>query len=154
MPDIVLSEAEAERIVALPKQVVGFNLWKQGDDGNWYVRMPVESGEQLPLHLYGRFNPRTHHYTFIIFLGRLNLRRLDIGRRHPNPKGSPGKRDVGIVHKHTWTDLYQNRWAYEPEDMKPSDSIAQTFHKFRRECNIALEGIFVEPPRTLQGRLI
>jgi hypothetical protein len=45
MPDTILSEAEAERIIGLPKRISGQNDWQQQDDGNWYTEMPVETEE-------------------------------------------------------------------------------------------------------------
>jgi len=150
MPDTILSEAEAERIIGLPKRISGQINWQQRDDGNWYTEMPVEAEEQLPLRLYGRFNPRTGNYTFILFCGRLNLRRLDVGKRHHNPECD----NVDTPHKHTWTDRFRDKWAYGPTEMEDTDSISGTFAKLLTECNIALDGRFVEPPHAYQRRLI
>jgi hypothetical protein len=150
MPDTILSEAETERIIGLSKRIVGQNQWREGDDGNWYMEMSVEAEEQLPLHLYGRFNPRTGNYTFILFCGRLNLRRLDVGKHHHNPECD----NVGTPHKHRWTDRFRDNWAYEPPEMDDMDSISDTFAKLLTECNITLDGRFVEPPHAYQRRLI
>jgi len=150
MPGTILSEVEAERIISLPKRIVGQNHWQQRDDGNWYIEMPVEAEEQLPLRLYGRFNPRTGNYTFILFCGRLNLRRLDVGKRHHNPECD----NVGTPHKHIWTDRFRDKWAYEPSELNDTESIGDVFLKFLAECNIILEGRFVEPPRAYQRRFI
>jgi len=111
--------------------------------------MPVRAEEQLPLRLYGRFNPRTGNYTFIFFHGRLNLRRLDVGKRHHNPECD----NVGSVHKHKWTDRFRDKWAYEPSDIQDSASIRENLLKFLAQCNITLDGHFVEPPQIYQGRL-
>ena len=158
MPDTILSEAEVERIINLPKRITEHNQWREGDDGSWYMEVPIEAEEQLPLRLYGRFNPRTANYTFILFCGRLNLRRLDVGKRHHNPECD----DVGSPHKHRWTDRFRDKWAYEPPEMENKSSICDTFTTFLAECNIALEGRFAEPPQVYhpahfagyQGRLI
>ncbi len=146
----ILQEAEAEHIVRLPKRVKGPNNWQQRDDGNWYMEMPVEAPEQWPLRLYGRFNPRTGCYTFILFCGTLNVRRLDVGKRHHNPDCN----DVGPVHKHTWTDRSGDKWAYEPSDISSANSIRETFFAFLAECHIAFEGQFREPPQTYQKGLL
>ena len=150
MPDTILSEAEAERIIGLPKRISGQNDWQQQDDGNWYTEMPVETEEQLPLRLYGRFNPRTSNYTLILFCGRLNLRRVDVGKRHHNPECD----NMGTPHKHRWSDRFRDKWAYEPPEMEDADSIGDTFAKLLAECNITLDGRFVEPPQAYQRRLI
>ncbi len=150
MSEAILNEAEAERIISLPKRIVGSKQWHQRNDGNWYIEMPVEASEQLPLRLYGRFNPRTGNYTFILFYGRLNLRRLDMGKTHHNP----GCDNVGSPHKHTWTDRFRDKLAYMPSDMKATDSLGDIFAKFLAECNIVLEGRFKEPPQSYQRRFI
>ncbi len=150
MPDNILTEAEAERIVALPKRITGQNQWEERDDHNWYTEMEIEANEQLPLRLYGRYNPRTGNYTFIFFCGRLNLRRLDIGKRHHNPDCQ----NVGTRHKHTWTDRYRDKWAYEPPEMQDIETIREAFTKFLAECHITLEGRFIEPPTGYQEVLI
>lgn len=150
MPEPILSEAEAERIITLPKGIIGPNQWRQGDDGNWYMEMPVQVEEQLPLRLYGRFNPRTGNYSFILFFGRLNLRRLDAGKRHHNPECD----NVGTIHKHKWTDRFRDKWAYEPSEMNSNVSITESFDRFLTECKVTLEGRFAAPPQALQGRLI
>ena len=150
MSDTILSEAEVERIIDLPKRITGSNQWRRQEDGNWYMELPVEAPEQWPLRLYGRFNPRTGNYTFILFCGRLNLRRLDVGKHHHNPECE----DVGTPHKHRWTDRFRDKWAYEPAEMNNGDPIGDTFANFLAECNITLEGRFVEPPQVYQRRLI
>jgi hypothetical protein len=150
MSDVILSEAEAERIIDLPKRISEHNSWEQRDDGNWYTEMPVEAEEQLPLHLYGRFNPRTGNYTFVLFYGRVSLRRVDVGKRHHNPECD----NVNTPHKHRGTDRFRDRWAYEPSEMGDTDSIRDTFVKFLTECNVNLEGRFVEPPQAFQRSMI
>jgi hypothetical protein len=54
-----LSESQADHIVKLPKFIEGQNTWELRADRNLYTEMPVKAGEQLPLQLYGRLNPRT-----------------------------------------------------------------------------------------------
>jgi hypothetical protein len=146
--DTILSEAEAERIIGMPKRIVGSSQWRKRGDGNWYMEMPVEAEEQLPLRLYGRFNPRTGNYTFIFFCGEVNLRRLDVGKRHHNPECE----DIGEVHKHKWTNRFRDKWAYEPVEVRTTDPIAMAFGIFLNECSIALEGRFVGPPQEYRRR--
>ncbi|MGQ9626583.1 MAG: hypothetical protein ACUVV0_06730 [Anaerolineae bacterium] len=66
MSDVILGEEEAERIFSLPKRIVGPNQWRQRDDGNWVMEMEISAEEQMPLRLYGRFNPRTGNYTYLL----------------------------------------------------------------------------------------
>ncbi|MBM3298968.1 MAG: hypothetical protein FJY85_03340 [Deltaproteobacteria bacterium] len=150
MPDIRVDEAEADRILDLPKRIRENNQWKQGDDRNWFMEVPVEASEQMSLRLYGRYNPRTGNYTFILFHGRTNLRRLDVGKIHHNPECD----NVGAVHKHRWTDRYHDKWAYVPSDVDSSALLDGVFRAFLSECRTELEARFVNPPGYGQRRLI
>jgi hypothetical protein len=143
-------ETEAERIITLPKRILGQIQWRQKDDGNWYMEMPIEAEEQLPLQLYGRFNPRTRNFVFILFYKQINLCRLDVGKSHHNPDCA----NVGTVHKHKWADRFQDKWAYGPSEIGLTDSMHQVFIKFMLECNVTVEAKFIAPPQGVQGRLI
>ena len=80
----------------------------------------------------------------------MNLRRLDIGKRHHNPTCE----DVGTIHKHTWTDEFHDKWAYEPPEIEETNTIREVFTAFLTECNIAVNGRFVEPPQEYQEVLL
>jgi len=144
--ETLLMESEADHILALPKQILEDIRWKE-EEGQWYMEVPVEAPEDWPLRLYGRFNPRTGHCTFILFCGRQNLRRLDAGKRHHNPECD----NTTPFHKHKWTDRFRDKWAY---DVSPVSSISDAFHLFVEECNIQLHGSFKAPPSAYQRRLI
>jgi len=62
MRETLLTESEADHILALPKQILEDIHWKE-EEGQWYMEVPVEAPEDWPLRLYGRFNPRTGHCT-------------------------------------------------------------------------------------------
>ncbi|MGQ9626584.1 MAG: DUF6978 family protein [Anaerolineae bacterium] len=88
--------------------------------------------------------------TLIFFHAKQILSQLDVGKRHHNPECD----DVGAPHKHKWTDRFKDKWAYEPEEMGTRGSIAEVFAAFLVECNIVLEGNFIEPPRSYQEALL
>ncbi len=149
MPDYTLTEAEAERILHLPKWIEAELQWRQNEYGDWMMRVPVLANEQLPLQWYVRFNPRTGNYTAILFWQHINLQRLDVGKRHHNPDCQ----DVGHIHKHRWTDAAQNRVAYEPEEMSRDDDAMTTLQKFPAECGITLRVALHNPPHGSQRDL-
>jgi len=145
VPEYSLTEAEAERILGLPKWIEAELRWLENEHGDWIMRTPVLADEQMPLTWYARFNPRTGNYTSILFWQQINLRRLDIGKRHHNPDC----RDIGRIHKHRWTEAARNHVAYEPEEMSQNDDVLTTLQKFLAECGIALRVSLRHPPTTL-----
>lgn len=58
---------------------------------------------------------------------------LDIGRSHENPGGEV----VGVKHKHSWSERYEDKEAYMPEDITsgPSDPIS-VWRQFCAEARI------------------
>jgi hypothetical protein len=149
VPDYSLTEAEAERILHLPKWVDTELQWRQNENGDWIMRAPVLADEQIPLTWYVRFNPRTGNYTSILFWQQINLRRLDVGKRHHNPDC----RDVGRMHKHRWTDAVRDHMAYEPGEMSQQDDVGTTLQKFLAECEVALRVPLYNPPAASQRDL-
>ena len=142
MADIVLSEAEAERLVALPKRITQQNHWQERD-GNYVMDLPVEADEQLPLRLYGRFNPRTNVFNYIFFFDKFRVRALDVGKRHHNPDCD----NVGPTHLHKWTDQNRDKWAEEFDD---TFSLGDAFGYMLDECNIDYQESFKLPPQGYQ----
>jgi len=51
------------------------------------------------------------------------------------------------THKHRWTDVCHESWAYTPTDVKTS-TLKEAFNSFCKECNIDFKGEF----RALPGR--
>jgi len=149
VPDYPLTEAEAERILQLPKWIDTEPQWQQNEYGDWIMRVPVLADEQVPLEWYARFNPRTGNYTSILFWQRINLRRLDVGKLHHNPDCQ----NVGRIHKHCWTDAARNHVAYEPAEMARNDEVMTTLQKFLAECGITLRVALRNPPTTYQRDL-
>lgn len=142
-----LSEADSERILQLDKWIEEKFTWRRDDNGNWYVRVPVACIEQQMLEWYARFNPRTGNFTSILFWQKqTNLRRLDVGKLHPNPDGSR----VGRVHKHRLSDVHGNQLAYEPPEMSLQDDLVTTLRKFLTECNIECRVDLIAPPSSFQ----
>ena len=146
MPDYQLTEAEAERILQLPKWVEAEPEWRQNENGDWTARVPVLATEQMTLEWYARFNPRTDNYTSILFWHRINLRRLDVGKIHHNPDCQ----NVGRIHKHGWTDAVHDHIAYEPLEISSNEDVSTTLKKFLLECRIELRVVLRNPPSTYQ----
>lgn len=72
-----------------------------------------------------------------------SIRRLDMRGRHRNPDGELW---VATTHKHRWSSVDNNDWAYTPDEIPHempgsavrADDYREVFEAFAAECNIAL----------------
>ena len=63
---------------------------------------------------------------------------LDIGKAHKNPKGDR----VGEKHKHYWSEIYRDKQAYEPLDIKASEEDPiKDWQQFCKEAAIRHDGV-------------
>lgn len=106
-------------------------------------RVSVLSGEEYPLRIAGRWNPRAGKLSYVLLyrgLGRIYA--LDMGTRHRNPTGE----HVGETHKHSWTDQYQDKLAYIPRDITaPWDQPVEVWQQFCAEARIIHDGTLARP---------
>lgn len=95
------------------------------------------------LMLAGWFNSVSHKLSFaLIVRGAGRVYGLDIGRSHTNPQGE----SVGEVHKHRWTAVHGDRWAYVPADITADWSAPIiAWREFCVEANIRHMGTMVAP---------
>lgn len=80
-------------------------------------QVPVGSAADHPLVVVGRYNADAGTLSYLLVhaaVGRIYA--LDLGADHRNPDG----RLVGGPHKHAWSEKYQDRQAYMPEDITES----------------------------------
>lgn len=136
MPDP--SGAEAERLLAAPKEIGGDIVWKQVTGGRiprwrFEVSVVVPATADL-LRLVGNYG-RTN-WGFSLLYRNVPIRRFDgAGAPHTNPDGTK----VSQPHKHRWHDLHDDRQAYVPDDIDVSNVNVAIFD-FLKECGIDFKG--------------
>ena len=133
---MLLTRAAADQLVQLPKVVGEPILWKPiaGCAKRFQFGVDVYSASaDTRLELKGRLGPK--HWSYVL-LGPHNarLRRISTPRApHPNPDGT----EVSPHHKHIWSEDYEDREVYIPDDIHWED-YNQALRDFVQECNITL----------------
>lgn len=142
----MITQQEFEAILAdTTKRIEGDLMWRDDTD-KWPAkefRAPVlfDGGDYLGI--VGRWNPLTGKLSYaLLHHGTGRVYGLDIGTDHRNPTGEY----VGETHKHYWTDDYQDKQAYAPEDITARwDQPVQVWRQFCTEAGVVHSGT-LEPP--------
>ena len=146
MPDINLSQSEADALIAMEKIRVDNQTWDYPGLGG-RISIPLISRnkrENFMLDISrgkidlvkGTYQNRTHQ----VFL----LVRLDFGGQpHRNPDGQ----EIHSPHLHVYREGYGDKWAVSvPQDRFPNiGDLWQLLEDFMRYCNVA------EPPNIERG---
>lgn len=138
---MALTEVEAEAFLTESKELQGKVKWRQRIEAPFLYRADVrvlltESGDVGTLDLVLTYNEKAQTFSFILRYGKTeNIRRLDFNKSHMNP-GANRRKTIGKLHKHKWTDAYQDRWAYEPKDIKDPWDVRRSLANFLDECHI------------------
>lgn len=106
-------------------------------------QVPVGSDADHPLVVVGRYNADAGTLSYLLVhaaVGRIYA--LDLGADHRNPDG----RLVGGPHKHAWSETYQDRQAYMPDDITTSrDRPIEVWKQFCGEASLRHEGVMRTP---------
>ncbi|HEY8361980.1 MAG TPA: hypothetical protein VIK77_03735 [Tissierellaceae bacterium] len=141
----LLTEEEANTIIAMEKVIVDDIIWKRMDEKACFeFNVPVLLDYPGKLVLIGTKSFFREKYSFtLLYNNEFRIRGLDVGKGHRNP---PDKKQVGKKHKHKWTDLYKDKWAYVPNDITDGAKVTQALFEFFKECNIIYKGKAIEYP--------
>lgn len=146
MTDIVLTQTEADELIAIHKRAEHSDLVKLPDLGG-AIQVPLVSDDFREKFLLdvsrGRINlakgtnqMRSHQVIVLV--------RLDFGGPpHRNPDGE----EIGCPHLHLYREGYADKWAYPVPDGVFSNigDAWQTLQDFMNYCNI------VHPPNFQRG---
>lgn len=136
-----LSQSEAVRLLAIPKEVMSKTIIFP--NGNSILTLDVQSKDKkesflLDINRKGKINITRctlyHRYNTIIGLARLDL---DEDKDHTNPDG---KKITG-PHIHVYRESFGIRWAYSLNEYKDykfdnTKDLVDSFVDFCRYCNI------------------
>lgn len=146
MPEINLTQAEADALIAMEKHRVDNKHWPYPSTGESLAIPLVSTDKKESFFLdinRGRIN-----VSRITFQNRARqvvvLLRLDIdGPAHPNPDGQ----EIPCPHLHIYREDFGDKWAVPVPsgDFKNPGDRSQTLEDFMRYCNI------VDPPNIQRG---
>lgn len=126
----------------IPDQVI---KWKYNENTKSFeFEVEVKTSPGYIARIVGTHNPRNGKTKFALILNEKRIRCLEYGStaKHRNPNG-------GLViglHKHFWTDQFEDREAYVPQGIDTSDP-NKAFISFLKECNIKFTGRISPLPR-------
>lgn len=145
---MLLTDGEFRSILDEEKLVRGPITWNEDEDHSPALRFraDVESRGERPMFVCGYCNMTAGKLSLALILrtvGRIYA--LDIGRDHDNP----GRGRAGVKHKHSWSERYQDKEAYMPEDITSgaSDPIS-VWRQFCTEARIRHDGEMRLPEST------
>lgn len=139
MANVVLTQAEADSLLAMEKHRVDDTVWSPPLRGG-SVTVPlvsVDGRESFHLDLRrGRINLAKNTYqnrARQVFI----LARLDVGGA---PHRNPDDAVIPCPHLHLYREGYNDRWAFPvpPDRFRDPHDTAQTLRDFMDYCNITL----------------
>lgn len=139
-----------------PLSVQGHHHWKRKANKSWLrVDVPVEIDDNaikkdVNLKVSISFSFETGKSDFaLIWNNNICVRRLCINGSHTNSHTNT-ERWARQTHKHTWTDICMDRFAYTPNDIT-ADDIHGQFVQFCAECGIACSSTLAPIPLAQGG---
>ena len=149
MPDIHLTQAEANALIAIDKYRIDSSPWEYPSFGG-SIRIPLSSADKREdFHLdirrgkidllKGTYQNRARNVVVLV--------RLDFGGQpHRNPDGE----EIASPHLHLYREGYGDKWAMPvPSNNFPKLSdLSQTLNDFMKFCNI------VQPPLIQRGLFV
>jgi hypothetical protein len=150
MARILLTEQEAERIVAASKSINTNVEWTyRPSEGYAKCQLAVRNVLGVNLKVYGNVNmeePTIFSFSLIVN-NAYRIRGLDVNGSHRN-RHTDDNEWRGMTHKHRWSDRCREAFAYTPPEAIYPNDIGQAFRTFCDECSIKFEGeVEIVPPK-------
>jgi hypothetical protein len=149
MPPSRPTESAVEAVLQSgPLSVSGRYAWEAKNNGSWViVRIPVSRPESVVGELrivvnISRIDPNKRDFTLLFDCHR--VRALCIGGNHEN-RHTNNERWIRQIHKHKWSDICGDRFAYTPTDITAID-LQGEFAQLCAECSIACNVILAPLP--------
>jgi hypothetical protein len=135
----MLTDSEFKDFIEDSNKIINGDIeWQEDEDHSLSVefRVRLQSTQNYPVFVQGFYNPLKLALTYaIIHLKAGRIYGLDMGKEHPNPD----RTRVGGIHKHRWTEEYQDKWAYRP----PQTLLPQLQNLWKYGNNFAKKRLFV-----------
>lgn len=139
MSGVILTEREAERLVALPKLVTGDVRWARSANPMWGKAEVAVLQAGTGMSLRATVNLDANElFSFALLVGNLRVRGLcanaDHGNKHPDNRDK-----LYEVHLHIWTDRCRDRLAV-PVQESVSANLSEALVQFCSMSNIDFQG--------------
>lgn len=147
MTRIALTEKEAQRILQATKIIRENVVWQLDNNASWAkCSLNVENKLRVNLKMYLNCNNEERSFfSFSLILSNAYcIKRLDVNGSHKNRHADKNLWQ-GETHKHEWTDICRDSYAYTPDDISGKD-IEVIFRQFCNECKVDFQGEFGRVP--------
>lgn len=147
MARVAITEQQVGRILAAPKTVIEDVHWEPKGHVHWVgCELAVENQVRITLHLHLNANLQDRtKYSFALIASRGHrIAGFDSGSSHVN-RHSNNERWLGQAHKHRWTEVCRDSFAYTPADVD-NTSVESAFVSFCKETGIEFQGKFAPVP--------
>lgn len=141
MARVPLTESEADRIMHATKTIPGDLAWNYDSSEAWAKsELKVINTLGMDLRIFANVNMNEPSlFTFALIANRaFRIRGLCVNRGHQNKHTNDEVWHPG-THKHRWTDICRDRFAYTPDE-RISGEIEEAFRQFCVECNVSFDG--------------
>ena len=147
MARVAVTEEEVARILQSPKAVSEDVKWQPKAHSLWVgCELTVENQLRLTLHIYANANLVDRaKYSFALILSRnYRIASFEAGSSHAN-RHTDDDRWLAAAHKHRWTELCRDSFAYTPTDIDER-SLESAFRSFCKEVAIDFRGQVEQVP--------
>lgn len=147
MARVALTEQQVARILAAPKAVKEDVKWEAKGHLYWVAcELLVENQLKVTLHLHINANlVDREKYSFALIASHAyRVAGFDAGGSHVN-RHTDENQWRGQSHKHRWTDVCRDSFAYTPSDID-TRSLEAAFRSFCKEVGVGFQGKFERWP--------
>ncbi len=145
-----LTDAEVASLLANEQKRIRNDIdWTENEDHSpaWEFRSEVESDQDWPLFVSGRYNRRAGALSYALILKTVGrIYGLDMG------KGNPQCDQVGDTHVHRWSERYGDEEAHVPDVTASGGDPVAVWNQFCAETCIRHDGTMRSLPLD-QGEL-
>jgi len=144
---MAFTESDLDTILNNTTKIISGDIrWQDDEDHSPAIEflVPINSDLGYQLKIRGSYNSKCNTFGFTILLGgHGRIYGLDIGTDHRNPKQ---KENIGKIHKHKWTDIHKDKYAYCPNDITVGvDDVVKIWKEFCVEAKIIHQGVLLPP---------
>jgi len=149
MARVALTDDQVAKVLAAPKTVTDSIKWQAKGHVDWVAcEAGVENALRLTLHIHANANlVDRKKFAFSLVLSRnYRVASFESCSSHRN-RHTNDQRWLGQPHKHRWTELCRDSFAYTPTDID-TRSVETAFRSFCKEIGVDFLGNVEQVPAT------
>lgn len=141
MARVALTNEQVARILEAQKALREDLRWNPKGGDRWVAsKLDVENQMKVTLHIHANANlvDRSKYSFSLILSSSYRIASFDAGSSHVN-RHTDSSRWLGQAHKHRWTELCRDSFAYTPTDIDQI-TLESAFRSFCKEIGVDFQG--------------